>query len=76
MANHDHIVIRRQANLLVDVGQAIQNLPEESPEAAVVQVQSLVDGVPQSALLTVLHLSSGHRHRTRGGNFNNLLHCF
>lgn len=56
--------VMRWANLLVDVGQAIQDLPEEPPQAAAVQVQALVNGVAQGALLTVLHL---HREeRTRG----------
>ena len=47
----------------MNVGQAVQDLPEEPPQAAAVQVQSLVNGVPQRALLTVLHL---HREERRG----------
>ncbi len=32
-------------DLFMDVGQTVQNLPEEPPEAADVQMQALVDGV-------------------------------
>lgn len=44
------------AYLLMNVRNAIQNLPEEPPEATAVLVKALVYCVSQSTFFTVLHL--------------------
>lgn len=47
-------------HLLVNVSEAIQDFPEESPEPVLVLMQPVIYGVPQSAFFTVFHLSE-HR---------------
>lgn len=47
-------------HLLVNVSEAVQDFPEESPQPVPVLVQPVVYGVPQSAFFTVFHLA-GHR---------------
>lgn len=42
--------------LFMNVRNPIQNLPKESPETTAVLIEALVYCVPQSTLLTVLHL--------------------
>lgn len=47
-------------HLLVNVSEAVQDFPEESPQPVLVLVQLVVYGVSQSAFFTVFHLC-GHR---------------
>lgn len=48
--------------LFMNVCKAIQDLPEEPPEATAVLVKALVYCVPQSTFFTVLHLDrEAHR---------------
>lgn len=42
----------------MDICQSIQNLSKKPPESDGVLIQPLVNGVTQSALLTVLHLGT------------------
>lgn len=49
-------------HLLVNVREAVQDFPEESPKPVLVLVQAVVDGVPQSAFFTVFHLSRHREH--------------
>lgn len=49
-------------HLLVNVSEAVQDFPEESPQPVLVLVQAVINGVPQSAFFTVFHLSEHRAH--------------